>query len=342
MPQTPSARLAFIGAGNHATGSLYPNLAQIPQFDLVAVCDLVEERARYAARKFGALHWFTGVGTMLHEVQPDGVCVCGPAEMHHAVSLQTLRRGLPTFMEKPPALTLAETQQLADAARDHGTWGMVAFMKRFAPANVVAKEFMASDAFGQLSSLTLIHSSGPYDDLRRMLLLNGIHMLDLARFLAGEVESLFAHGRTDGVQAASVSMRFADGAVGQFNMNSGHTWTDCFEQTYLSGSGAGILIDASQRTEVFAESSRFAKGEGLVLYGWGSRYHVSGNMAGWEAGGHYTRGYWGELSHFARAVLGQVEPTPTLADGVAAMALIEAILQSVESGQPVSVGAGQS
>ena len=61
-------------------------------------------------------------------------------------------------------------------------------------------------------------------------------------------------------------------------------------------------------------------------------------MAGWEAGGHYTRGYWGELNHFARAVLGEVGPSPTLADGVAAMRLIEAIMQSVASGQPVTVG----
>jgi len=64
---------------------------------------------------------------------------------------------------------------------------------------------------------------------------------------------------------------------------------------------------------------------------------VSGNMAGWEAGGHYTRGYWGELDGFARSVLGETDPSPTLDDGVEAMRLIEAIVQSVESGQPVAV-----
>ena len=72
----------------------------------------------------------------------------------------------------------------------------------------------------------------------------------------------------------------------------------------------------------------------MELYGWSSRYYVSGNQAGWAAGGHYTRGYWGELSHFARAVLGLVKPAPTLEDGVEAMRLIDRIMGSIGSGQP--------
>jgi myo-inositol 2-dehydrogenase / D-chiro-inositol 1-dehydrogenase len=334
-----AARIAFIGAGNHATESLYPNIAHIPEFELVAVCDLVADKASYAARKYGAPEWFTDVETMLDRVQPQGVCVVGPAEMHHAVSLQVLRRGIALFVEKPPAPSLAQAQELAATARQHGTWGMVGFMKRFAPANVVAKEYMTTEAFGRLSALTLMHGSGPYDDPRRMLMFNGIHMLDLGRFLAGDVDSVFAYGLHDGarVQAISAALHFANGAVGQLNMNSAHSWSDCFEMTYISGSQAGIVIDASRTTEVMSAASRFAQGSGEQLFGWSNRYYVSGNMAGWAAGGHYTRGYWGEMNHFARAILGQVAPGPTLEDGVKAMQLIDAILASVESGLQVKL-----
>ncbi len=328
MDAAGMARIAFVGAGTHATQSLYPCIAHIPEFDLVAVCDRIEAKARYAARKYGAPEWFTNVETMLERAAPQGVCICGPAEMHFEVGMQALRRGIPIFIEKPPTPTLAEAQCLVEAARAHDAWGMVGFMKRFAPANLVAKEYMAGEAFGRLSSVTLIHGSGPYNDLRRMLLFNGIHMFDTARFLAGEVEDLHAYAFSDGerTQAVSVAMRFAGGAVGQLNMNSGHSWSDCFEQVYVSGSGAGILIDASRATEVMSPASRFARGEGQELFGWSSRYYVSGNMAGWAAGGHATRGYWGELNHFALAVLGRVAPAPSLEDGVAAMALIERIV----------------
>jgi len=338
MSERAAARIAFIGAGNHATQSLYPNIAHLPEFDLVAVCDLDAGRAEHAARRFGAPRVFTDVAALLGEVELDGACVCGPAEMHHQVGLQLLQRGLPVWMEKPPALDLAGARELVACAAEQGTWGMVGFMKRFAPASLVAKEYMASPEFGALSALTLIHSSGPYDDLRRMLLFNGIHFIDLGRYLAGEVEELFAYAleRHPGAQAASVTFRFASGAVGQLNMNSGHAWSHCWDTVYVSGENCGVLLEGCRALEIMTPAGRFAEGAGLELYGWGRTYEVSGNLAGWASGGHYTRGYCGELAHYARALLGQVEPRATLADGAADMAIIEAILESAASGRPVS------
>jgi len=332
-----SARIAFVGAGIHSTESLYPNIPMIPEFDLVAVCDLIEERARLKAKKYGAPNYYRDVEVMLDKVKPQGVCICGPPDMHYEVGLKVLERGIPIWVEKPPAPNLAKTMELAELAKKRNTFGMVGFMKRFAPANLVAKEFMKSSAFGKLSSITVIHGCGPYEDVRNMLSFNGIHMIDLLRFFAGDVERLFAYAYNppENVKAVSVSIQLANGAVGQLNQNSGHTWSDCFEQTYISGSGVGILIDASRAVEVMSENGRFAKGEGLRLFGWSNRYYVSGNMAGWFASGHYTRGYWGELDHFAKACLGMVKPAATLEDGVEAMSIIEAMMASLKGGKPI-------
>ena len=71
---------------------------------------------------------------------------------------------------------------------------------------------------------------------------------------------------------------------------------------------------------------------------WGDCYeavYVTGSLACWWAGGHYQRGYWGELSNFARAVLGLQAPRPTLEDGVQAHRIIKAILESAESERQV-------
>lgn len=337
-----AARIAFIGAGNHSTESLYPNIAHIPEFDLVAVCDLDAKKAERAAHLYGAPQWFTDVDKMLGEVKPQGVCICGMPDMHRAVGLQVLRAGVPLFTEKPPAYSAAEAAELVEAAETSGVWGMVAFMKRFAPANVVAKEHMLSEAFGGLNSFAMIHGSGPYDDIRRMLLFNAIHMIDLTRFFAGDAAEVFAHRSPPGskVQALSISFRFVNGVVGQLNMNSSVSWRDCFEQVYLSGNGAAMLIDSSREVQLMSAKRRFAEAPGVDVAGWGSTYYVSGNLSGWTAGGHYTRGYHGELQHFARAVLGQAEPTATLVDGLRAMEIIEGIMQSVETGQPVGLTEG--
>ena len=94
-----------------------------------------------------------------------------------------MRAGLHVYVEKPPSLTAQDALEMAKVSKETGKYLQVGFMKRFAPANVVAKEYIQSEAFGDISSITLIHACGPYDDMRRMLLFNGIHMLDLGRFL---------------------------------------------------------------------------------------------------------------------------------------------------------------
>lgn len=340
MEQTqPAARIAFVGAGNHSTTSLYPNIAQIPQFDLVAVCDLDAQRAQRAARVFGAPEAFTDLGRMLDTVAPEGVCVCGSDRMHYEVGLEVLRRGMRLFCEKPPAPGLPECREMVRAAEEHDTWGMVGFMKRFAPSNVVAKEYTQTEGFGRLSSITLMHGAGPYDDVRRMLYFNGIHMIDLARFLGGDMRRVHSSvsSALPTAKAVAATFEFTSGAVGQLNMNSGGTWTDCFEQVYLTGEGSQVVLDGSRATEVLSPQGRFAQGEGCELYGWSNRYYVSGNMAGWTSGGHYTRGYWGEMNHFCRAILGEVEPGPTLRDGEEALRIIDAILRSAREDRTVAI-----
>lgn len=339
MSGSTAARIAFVGAGNHSTESLYPNLAHIPEFDLVAVCDLDASKAARAAKVYGAPAHYTDLSAMLAQVQPQGVCVCGRPEMHHEVGLQVLSQGIPLFTEKPPALTAAAAEELVRTAEGNATFGMVAFMKRFAPANLVARETLGTERFGALNSLSMIHGSGPYDDIRRMLLFNAIHLLDLARFFAGDVTEVFAYRSPEGsaVQAVCLCLQFAGGVVGQFNMNSSVTWQDCFEQVYLSGDGAALLIDGSREAELMSARQRFAEPADVRLAGFSSRYYVSGNLSGWASGGHYTRGYHGELQQFARAVLGQAEPTPSLLDGLRALQLIEAIMQSLQTRQPVAL-----
>ena len=339
MTHGQMARIAFIGAGLHATESLYPNIPFIPEFDFVAVCDKDAAKAEQVARRFGIRHWFTDVERMFDEVNPDGCCVCGPPAMHHETGLQVLRRGIPLFVEKPLADTLEGALELARAATEHGTWGMVGFMKRFAPANLLAKEYMASAEFGNLCSLTVTHGCGPYPDVRRMLHFNGIHIIDLARFLGGDIEKIFGYCACGGSDnfGVTVSGKLVNGGVVQINQNSGLTWEDCFEAVYAAGAGSAVWIDGSKDVEVSAQSSRFAKGEGLELFGFRSKHVVSGNVAFFWAGGHYQRGYWGELRLFARACLGLETPSPTLEEGIKAHQVIEAILKSIESGQEVAL-----
>ena len=335
-----TVRLAFVGAGSHSTESLMPNIAHIPEFDFVAVCDLNADRAAWAARRFGALRHFTDMETMLDDVELDAVCVVGPPSLHHDAALQCLSRRIPVFIEKPPAPDLAQSRALVDAATAADTFCMVGFMKRFAPANVLVREFIDGSEFGALRAISLIHGCGPYNNLYQMMIFNGIHMVDTARFFAGEVEQLSANavGAGEDQPGVALQMSFRAGHVGTMVIHSGPTWQDATEQVYLGGTNGIATIDGSARAQVRSMDRQFAQGEGLELASWTGGYEVSGNKAGWWPSGHYTRGYWGELSHFAKAVLGQVEPRPTLVDGLENMRIVEAVMISVGAGaEPVRI-----
>ncbi len=336
------ARIAFVGAGGHSSQSLYPNIPLIPEFELVAVCDLDGEKARQRAADYGAAGVFTDVEAMLDGVKPDGVCICGSPAMNHEVSLQVLTRGIPIFVEKPPAEDTQGAAELVEASKEAGTWGMVGFMKRFAPANRIVRGFMNSPEFGQFTSLTAIHGCGHHESVRNVLIFNAIHIIDLARFFAGEVKALQAYVCEPGPtrKAICANFRFQSGGLGQLNVNSGHTWQNIFEQVYLSGQECGIVIDQSNSARITSPEAQFVSGQDQELFAWGRSYSVPGAMSGWSAGGHYTRGYWGELSHFARSVLGKVPPVATLEDGLAAMRIIDAITESAATGAEVEVKAG--
>ena len=226
MAKRDTARIAFIGVGEHATESLYPNVPFIPEFDLVAlVCRRNRDNAAYWAGQYGVAHWYTDIERMLEEIRPDACCISGPPEMHHRVGLQILERGIPIFIEKPLGLSLEAAEQLAETARRRNTWGQVGFMKRFAPANVLAREYMAGEEFGSLSSITLMHGCGPYESAERMLYFNGIHMIDLARYLGGEIDRLCAVGADGGRSNHGVAVcgTYRNGGVFQLNQNSGQT-----------------------------------------------------------------------------------------------------------------------
>jgi len=122
-------RLGFVGCGTHSTNNLYPML-KYARCRLVAVCDLNRELAERNARMFGAESVYTNVDVMLAEQKLDGVMVVGPDVVHYEVAKKALARGLPVFVEKPPADSLEKTREMVKLAQKHQTLLMTGFMKR--------------------------------------------------------------------------------------------------------------------------------------------------------------------------------------------------------------------
>ncbi len=130
---TSPIRVGVIGCGGISRNVHLPSLSEIEGVELVAVCDLVEEKARRAAVAFGIARRYTLYPEMLNAETLDAVFVLAEPDRLFRPTLDCLKAGKHVFMEKPPGLTVTQTGTLMRAARAADRILQVGFNRRFIP-----------------------------------------------------------------------------------------------------------------------------------------------------------------------------------------------------------------
>ena len=97
-----------------------PSLAEMEDVRLVAVCDLIAEKAERNAATFGIPAVYTDYREMLEKETCDAVYIVMPPQDSFDLLVDCLGRGLHTFSEKPPTVTTFQTRVLADLAERNG------------------------------------------------------------------------------------------------------------------------------------------------------------------------------------------------------------------------------
>ncbi len=148
--QPGSVRLAVIGVGH--LGRHHARLAAtVPRASLVAVVDVVEDRAREAARATGALA-LTDYRALFGRV--DAVVVAVPTVDHLRVAREFLDRGVHVLVEKPMAASLADADALVEAAERSGARLAVGHTERHNPAVGAALPIVTSPRFIEVHRLS--------------------------------------------------------------------------------------------------------------------------------------------------------------------------------------------
>ncbi len=317
-------KIGVIGAGDLATRRIYPYIGAAGGM-LVAVCDLQEERARANAERFGARAIYTDFNQMIKREALDGVIVCIGPEMHARIAPEILKAGLPVYTEKPPGVTAADVKEVMKVSKETGLLCMTAFKKRYARCYQRAKEFIRSPAFGKKQLLSIDYASGPYsnENPRWFFLLDfALHMIDLTRFLFGEVSEVYAFSHRE--HAFAVTLRFVEGAIGTLSLTDGRSWSIPTEEVEITGSEASFMtIHNSSSYKIYE------KGQPAEFYE--PCLSTSVGDSGVETG-HLV-----ELQVFFRAIRGKEQPVSTIEESYKSMILYEAILNSSRSGQVVKI-----
>jgi myo-inositol 2-dehydrogenase / D-chiro-inositol 1-dehydrogenase len=341
-------RLGIIGCGYVTFDRHLPALERVPDVEVVAFADADPERAAAAAREVRAAR-AVGVEDLLAS-EVEAVAVCTPPATHSELALAALVAGKHLFLEKPVAPSLEEVDRIADQAARSACQVLVGFNFRRHRLVERARQVVGEGLLGRVQTLRTAFT-GPVLDhkvgwkLTReagggALMDRAIHHFDLWRFVLGvEVTEVFALSRSEegDDQSVVISGRTTSGTpVSALALDD----SAITHELAVYGSDAVLFVDCcrfdgfhvARRTEPPGSPTARLHRAGEALNRPGESYRAI------RSGGDFRVSYIEQWRHFARVVRGEVLPSPTLADGRAALEIALAAARSADCGSSAQVG----
>lgn len=225
-----SVRVALVGCGRIA-GTHFEAIREVEGLDLVAVCDVIEERARAAGDRNG-VPWFTSYQAMLGQVACDAVSICTPSGLHPEHGIQAARAGKHVICEKPMAIALEGADALVHACDAAGVHLFVVKQNRLNPSVQLVRRAIDRGRFGRLYlANTTVRWTRPqeyYDQAPwrgtwefdgGAFMNQASHYVDLIQWLVGPVESVIAKTATlarriETEDTGVAVLKFRSGALG--------------------------------------------------------------------------------------------------------------------------------
>jgi predicted dehydrogenase len=194
---------AFMGAAHSQAWRTAHHFFDLPVVPTMAIlCGRTESAAAAAADKLGWSAWVTDWRDVVARDDIDVVDICTPGDSHREIALAALEAGKHVLCEKPLANTVAEAEEMTDAAEraaKRGVWSAVGFNYRRVPALALARRLIESGRLGDIRHIRAQYlqdwivdpefplvwrlqkdkaGSGALGDI-------GAHVIDIAQFLTG-------------------------------------------------------------------------------------------------------------------------------------------------------------
>jgi myo-inositol 2-dehydrogenase / D-chiro-inositol 1-dehydrogenase len=237
-----AVRIGFIGTGGIAQMHMR-NLQRIEAAQVVGLFDVATERAQQCATWFTGSQVYDSYSRMLAEAKLDAVYVCLPPFAHEQQEIDAAKAGINLFVEKPIAITVDKALAINEAIGAAGVISAVGYNWRWMDVTQKAKGILATTPIAMAQGYWWGGMPGVSwwrrkDQSGGQIVEQCTHIYDLARYLLGEVKSVYAAGFQGLMQdvehystedASTVVMKFASGTVANIST------------TDLLPSGAGKL-----------------------------------------------------------------------------------------------------
>lgn len=203
-------KIGIIGCGEIANSKHLPSLSsQTEKAEIIAFCDIIEERALYAAKTYGTVgaKVYTDYRQLLNDKAIDAVHICTPNRSHSEITVAALEAGKHVMCEKPMAINYAEAKKMLDAAKRTGKKLTIGYQNRFRPDTVLLKKIIDDGRLGDIyyaQAHAIRRRAVPtcgvfmneYEQGGGPLIDIGTHALDLALYMMNNYEPESVMGQT--------------------------------------------------------------------------------------------------------------------------------------------------
>lgn len=326
--------LGIIGLGAFGESHIQA-LRGIPHVEVVAVASRTAARAQSVAERYGISQWYEGYTRILDDPAVQAVTVVTAESDHRKPVVAALAAGKHVLVEKPMATTLEDARAMLRAAKSASGIFMPGHILRFETKYATLKEEIAAGNLGRLVSVAArrnrTRSLATRYDRVHPVLVTGIHDLDVMLWLTSDrVRRVRAIDRLakrdDGIHGLWAILEFESGVVGTLETvwmlpdTAGIATDDAFEIVGTRGT-AKLQFDTPELRLLHQDGFRIPD----VSY----EPRIQGKVGG---------ALREELAYFTNCALNHTPPeTVTPADGLRALAVARALIESAERDADVSV-----
>ena len=352
-------RIGIIGCGGIANAKHMPSLKQIKNVEMVAFCDIIEERAVKACKEYGTpdAKAYTDYKELLLDDSIDIVHVCTLNRSHSFITVDALEAGKHVMCEKPMAKTYADAVAMLEAAKRTGKKLTIGYQNRQLAENQYAKAVCENGELGEIyfaKALAIRRRAVPtwgvflneYEQGGGPLIDIGTHALDLTLWLMDNYEPKMVVGNT--------FRKLAD------QKNPGNAWGDWDPEKFTVEDAAFGYIVMKNGAVVTLESSwalNYAKPRESTYILCGTKAGIdnvddlqinavrhgrqvmetvnldAGGAAFYE--GHSSDNSVLDMAQWIRAIDTDTDPCVKPEQALCVTRILEAIYTSAKTGEPV-------
>lgn len=335
-------------------------LSASPEAELVAVCGRNGERAHEVAEKHSIPRVFTDYHEMIEGGLLDAVVIATPDDLHYPMTMEALSNGLHVLCEKPLAMDATQAREMRDSAHSAQRVTLVNHTWRWMPAYRYARKLVNDGYIGNLHHAVFHYRAGyarsrkktwKFDAARTIGVLGGLgsHMIDLARYLVGEISEVSAKlktseqiglgessGREDigpSNDLASLLLTFAGGETAYIVASRIDYLNDQRQLVELHGSEGSldITLQLKASPQIHCIRGEEFTEETLEIPAEFGRCPPLSEMPDYFASNDIGPRL------FVRSILGQAVPAPTFDDGYRIQQVMDAAVESDSKGARIAI-----